>query len=113
MLFHTLLLTFTLAGATAAAPVTKDVGGKAVINTRFLKYENKPRDAIDNKNAVINTRFLTYELGERDAADEQDAVINTRFLTYELGERDGASEEAAIKPRVMSSETKMTNDAPE
>ncbi|KAL8793248.1 MAG: hypothetical protein Q9195_004184 [Heterodermia aff. obscurata] len=112
MLFHTVLLTFTLAGITAAAPVTKDVEGKAVINTRFLKYENKPRDAIDDKNAVINTRFLTYELGERDVVDEKNAVINTRFLSYELGERDAGSEAAPIKPRVMSSETERTNDAP-
>ncbi|KAL8852518.1 MAG: hypothetical protein Q9221_002642 [Calogaya cf. arnoldii] len=111
MQYSTILLIATLVGATITAPTEKKAQDAAVINTRFLKYENKPRDAAaEEKKAVINTRFLTYENKPRDATPEQkDAVINTRFLTYENKHqnkaRDAAPEaDASTDSRSVASE---------
>ena len=78
MQFNTLLLIASLVGATMTAPVTENAKGKAVINSRFLTYENEARDVANEKNAVINSRFLTYENDKRDDASEE-AVSEPRL----------------------------------
>ncbi|KAL8684854.1 MAG: hypothetical protein Q9224_006098 [Gallowayella concinna] len=96
MQYNTLLLIATLLSTAISAPIAKNEGEAAIINTRFLKYENQPRDAApEEKNAVINTRFLKYEEKPRNAApEEKKALINTRFLTYEAKPLDGPSKAA-------------------
>ncbi|KAL8900040.1 MAG: hypothetical protein Q9207_005888 [Kuettlingeria erythrocarpa] len=92
MQYNALLLLASLVGSTLTAPTPHNAENLAVINTRFLKYENKPRDAAaaEEKNALINSRFITYENKPRDAsaAGEKNALINSRFLTYENKPRD-------------------------
>ena len=93
MQYSVLLLVATLVGSTIAAPITQDAKEAAVINTRFLKYENKPRNAAaEEKKALINSRFITYENEPRDLQAKKDnAVINTRFIKYENKPRDMTS----------------------
>lgn len=60
----------TLASSATAAPVA-------------APSEVEERDA----SAVLNTRFITYEdaINKRDEVEERDpsAVLNSRFITYE------------------------------
>ncbi|MCJ1360130.1 MAG: hypothetical protein MMC33_010133 [Icmadophila ericetorum] len=88
MQFNVLLLMASLMSTALAAPVPKPHNDKsAVVNSRFITYENEARDAApaataDEKYAVVNSRFITYEPDKRDAAPEK-AVVNSRFITYE------------------------------
>ena len=109
MQFNALLLLAALIGANIAAPVTQNVEGKAVINSRFATYEADKRDANTEK-AVINSRFATYENEARDATDEKEAVINSRFATYEAEKRDAEKKEAAINSRFATYETEEKRD---
>ncbi|KAL9038194.1 MAG: hypothetical protein Q9180_003278 [Flavoplaca navasiana] len=93
MQYSILLLVATLVGSTLTAPITQDAKEAAVINSRFVKYENKPRNAVaEEKKALINSRFVTYENQPRDLEAEKDyAVINSRFVKYENKPRDMTS----------------------
>ncbi|GLA29100.1 hypothetical protein CBS63078_6773 [Aspergillus niger] len=86
----------TLASSATAAPVAapsevEERDASAVLNTRFITYEDaiNKRDEVEERDAsaVLNTRFITYEdsINKRDEVEERDpsAVLNSRFITYE------------------------------
>ena len=83
MQFNTLLLIASFVGVMFAVPIKQDAEGKAVVNSRFITYENEARDAADEKKAVINSRFLTYETKEKRDDASKEAMVNARFATSE------------------------------
>lgn len=104
MQLNTMIILASLAGAAVAAPLMPNSNEKAVINSRFIKYENEPRDTTlgprmqtdDEKEAAINSRFIKYKIDERDNEeraldDSQEAAINSRFIKYEMDKRNGAT----------------------
>ncbi|GLA50108.1 hypothetical protein AnigIFM63604_006130, partial [Aspergillus niger] len=75
--FSALAVLLTLAGTATAAPVAApsevdERDTSAVLNTRFITYEDavNKRDDVEARDpsAVLNTRFITYE----DAVNKRD-----------------------------------------
>ena len=72
MQIKSLLLVASVIGSIVSAPITQDVDGLSTISTRF---EAEKRDAnADATKAVINSRFMDYENQERDAPEEPDTI---------------------------------------
>lgn len=109
MQLNALLLMASLLSATLAAPVTQPhTDERAVVNSRFITYENEARDAApaaatDENYAVVNSRFITYEADKRDAAPEK-AVVNSRFITYENEKRNDVPKAAVVNSRFLTYE---------
>ena len=98
-----LFLVASFVSTTIAAPVTQNIEERSSTASRFAANENQARDTAEANEAVINSRFIKYENEKRDDP-EKAAVINSRFIKYENEKRDDPEETAVINSRFIKYE---------